>query len=303
MTARSISMSAPFTWFMKALDVGRRNPKALFGAFALMLAVGLVPTVIQMVGEQLGDATSIPYLAVVYGLSMVISLLVMPPLVGAGLQLVERSEHGRPFSATDIFDGYRDRAFAVRMIQTSMLLVLIFIVVFALLYLVMPGKPFFSELFTRTAGLPPGAQPDLTGLPPFPPAFLLWFLVAFAAVMVASYVHMLAMPLAALGGHGPVSAVANAFAAVLRNALPFIGFTLVAIAIGFVAVLLLGLIAGVVIGLLSVLSPAIAMLVAIPLYLGVMLLVYVISFGFNYHAWREIFDGEAPTESPAALEA
>ena len=35
MTARTVSMGAPFSWLMKALDVGRRQPRALFGGFAI----------------------------------------------------------------------------------------------------------------------------------------------------------------------------------------------------------------------------------------------------------------------------
>ena len=301
MTARSVSMAAPFRWFMKSLDAGRRQPRALFGGFALLLAVGMVPSLLQMVAQSLLPSSP-GALMVVYGAVLGLSLVLLPPLSGAAFRLLHDCEAGRPAAATDLFNGYRDREFAVRMVLTSLLMMLGYLVVLALLFTVVPGKEFFAEFVQRAAATPPGGQPDLAGLPPLPPSFLLWLLAAAAMLVVLGNAYMLAFAHAAMAGQGPVGAVAGGFAATLRNLLPLVGFFLVACVVGFVLLLILAVVLGLVAGLLGMVSPVLAMLVVLPVYLALMLVLYVLMFGFYYHGWREIF-GE-PAERPGdALEA
>ncbi|GAB2500277.1 hypothetical protein [Arenimonas alkanexedens] len=301
MSARSISMAAPFRWLMKAVDVGRRQPRALFGGFALMLAVGMIPSVVQLLA-QAALPSSPGALMVVYGLTIGLSLVLLPPLSGAAFRLLHDCESGRPVAASDLFNGYRDRAFAVRMILTSALLMLGYMVMLVLLFTVVPGKEFFAELFARALVTPPGATMDVAGMPPLPPSFLLWLLVAFGVVIVLSHVYMLAFAQASLGGRDPLAAVGSGLGATVRNLLPLVGVSLAVAMIGFALVLILGVVLGLVVVLLSAVSPALAMVVVLPVYLLVILLIYVLIFGFYYHAWRDIF-GE-PAALPAdALEA
>ena len=293
MTARSVNMAAPFRWLMKAFDVGRRQPKALFGGFALLLAVGLIPSVVQYVAQSLAPGA----MGLVYGLVIGLSLVLVPPLSGAAFRLMHDCETGAPVAATDLFNGYRDRDFAVRTILTSLLFMLAYLAALALLLTVMPGKEFFAELLVRVAAATPGADPDLANMPPLPPSFLLWLLAAAALAVVLGNAYMLAFAQAALGGHGPVAAVGSGLAATLRNLLPLVGFFLVASVVGFFALLLVALVLGVVGGVLGLVSPLLAILLVIPVYLGLVLVLYVVMFGFYYHGWREIF-GE-PAAAPA----
>ena len=285
MTARSVTMAAPFRWLMKAFDVGRRQPKALFGGFALLLAVGLVPSVLQALAQALAPGA----MGVVYALVIGVSLVLVPPLSGAAFRLMHDCETGRPVAATDLFNGYRDREFAVRMILTSLLFMLAYVAVLALLITVVPGKEFFAEMLARFAAAAPGVEPDLTNLPPLPPSFLLWLLAAAGLAVVLGSAYMLAFAQAALAGHGPAAALAGGLVATLRNLLPLVGFFLVASIVGFFALLLVALVLGVIGGVLGLVSPLLAMLVVMPVYLGLVLVLYVVMFGFYYHAWREIF--------------
>lgn len=296
MTSRTVSMGAPFRWLMKAVDVGRRNPRALFGGFALLLVVGLIPSVVQMVAQSL-LAESPQLVLAVYLVVILASLVIMPPLTGSAFRLLHACETGQPAAATDIFDGYRDGGFALRMILTALLVTLAYLVLFGLLYVVMPGKEFMIELFSRSMATPPGGQPDMSGMPPFPPSFLLWMLGAFAVMLVLTHAYLLAFGQAALAGQGPVDSVLAGFKATLRNVLPFLGFTLVAMVVGFVLVLILAIVVGLFAAVLMAVSPVLAGVVLLPVYLGLMLVMYVVMFGFYYHGWREIFD--EPTVEPA----
>ena len=296
MTSRTVSMGAPFRWLMKAVDVGRRNPRALFGGFALLLVVALIPSVVQMVAQSL-LAESPQLVLAVYLVTILASLVIMPPLTGSAFRLLHACETGQPAAASDIFDGYRDGGFALRMILTAVLVTLAYLLLAGLLYVVMPGKEFMIELFSRSMATPPGGQPDMSGMPPFPPSFLLWMLGAFAVLLVLTHAYLLAFGQAALAGQGPADSVLAGFKATLRNVLPFLGFTLVAMVVGFVLVLILAIVVGLFAAVLMAVSPVLAGVVLLPVYLGLMLVMYVVMFGFYYHGWREIFD--EPTVEPA----
>lgn len=288
MTARTVSMGAPFSWLMKALDVGRRQPRALFGGFALMLLLAMIPSLMQLAGQALFGPESTTLIAI-YGLSVLLSVVLMPPLSGAAFRLLHACETGQPASATDIFAGFTAPGFALRMIATMLLVLLGYLVVFGVLIALLPGKEFFLELAARFAVVTPGGQPDMTGLPPFPPSFLLWFLAAMAALLVLSNAYMLAFARAALNDRGPLGACVDGTVGTLKNVLPFTLIALAALVVGFIAAMIVSVVAVLVIGLLAKLSPALGIAVGVPIYLGLMLVFYVVAFGYYYHAWREIY--------------
>lgn len=304
MTARTVSMGTPFRWLMKAVDVGRRNPRALFGGFAILLVISLVPTVVQMVLQALlADSPTLMWS--LYALVVLAGLLAMPPLTGAAIRLLHDCETGQPASALDVFNGYRDSAFAVRMVLTSLLLFAFYLVVMGVLFALMPAKEMIIEVFTRSMAVPPGGQPDLTGLD-FDPASLPWlflWMVGTAAVLfTAMHVQLLATTHAALSGQGPMHALVSGLLGTLKNVLPLTGFTLAMLAIGFVAALLLALVLGLVAVVLTLVSPVLAGAVLVPAYLVAVLMMLVVLYGFYYHAWREIF-GETAADPMDAIAA
>ncbi|PZO08024.1 MAG: hypothetical protein DCF27_09680 [Lysobacteraceae bacterium] len=298
-------MGAPFRWLMKAVDVGRRNPRALFGGFALLLAVGLVPSVVQLVSQfALADSPALMWS--VYGLSMLASLVLLPPVMGAAIRLLHRCETGQPAAAFDLFDGYRDTAFALRMVLTVLLLMAIYLAVFVVLYLLLPGKEFFVEAMVRSMAAPPGGQPDMTGMPELDPSvlptMLLWVLGMVVAVFALTHAYMLALTHAALGGHGPLAAVSAGFKAMVKNVFPLLGFTLAMMVVGFVLTLILVLVVALLATVLALVHPILAGVVILPIYLLAALAMYVVIFGFYYHGWREIF-GEMAADPMDAISA
>lgn len=292
MSTRNVSMGAPFEWLLRGLDVGRRNAPALFGGFALLLAVGLVPSVLQIAGDAMLAGNPVAAVAV-YLVSLAVSLVLMPPLFGAAFRLLDRCERGQPAGALAIFDGFRVPGFAARMIFVALLFVALYLAVIALLYVLLPGKEALKEIFMRALATPPGAQPDLTGLPPAPGGLIWWLLGAMFSFVLLGNAYMLAFAQAALGHRRVVDAVTDGFAAAFRNLLPFLGFTIVSIVVGVVVLLVVALVIGLIVGLLAAISPTLAIVVALPLYLLLMLGLYVVIFGFYYHAWRDIFGAPA----------
>ncbi len=304
MTARTVSMGTPFRWLMKAVDVGRRNPRALFGGFAILMLVSLVPSVVQMVLQaMLADSPALMWS--LYALVVLASMVAMPPLTGAAIRLLHACETGQPASALDVFNGYRDGAFALRMVLTTLLLLLFSVLVMAVLYALLPAKEFIIEAFSRSMATPPGGQPDMTGLD-FDPASLpwlfLWMVGAMAALFTAMHVQLLATTHAALSGQGPVDALLSGLQGTLKNVLPLTGFTVAMLVIGFVAALVLALVLGLLAVVLTLASPVLAGVVLVPAYLVTVLIVMVVLYGFYYHAWREIF-GETAADPLDAIAA
>lgn len=305
MTARTVSIGAPFSWLMKAFDVGRRNPRALFGGFAILMVVGLVPTVVQMALQAaLPEQPALMWS--LYALVMLASLVAMPPLTGAAIRLLHACETGQPATAFDVFDGYRDSAFAVRMVLTSLLLMVMYLAIVAVLFAFMPAKELMIEVITRAFTAPPGGQPDMSGLPQFDPAdlpwMLLWFLGSAAVMFVTMHVQMLAFCHAALGGHGPVSALSAGLVGSLKNAVQLFLFVLAMLVVFFVVAFVLALVVGLLAVVLAMVSPVLAGVVLVPVYLVCILLFYVVLFGFYYHGWRDIF-GEPAADPMDAIAA
>lgn len=288
MTAQKVSMGSPFEWLMRALDVGRRNPVALFLGFFLMIVVGLVPSVLQFAGDWLLGGNDSAALAI-YLVSLVVSFLLMPPMVGAAFVLLDRCERGQQASPFGIFDGFRDVHFALRMILVAILFVALYLLVVAALVALLPGKEALKEIFLRALATPPGSPFDTSGLPPVPAGLIWWLLGAMFMFVLLGNAYMLAFAQAALGGRHVVDAVFGGFAAVFRNLLPFLGFATVTAIVGFVVLFMAAVVIGVIFMLLMAVHDGFANTVALLMYLALMLAIYVVVFGFYYHAWREIF--------------
>ena len=304
MTARTVSIATPFRWLMKAVDVGRRNPRALFGGFAILLVISLIPTVVQMVLQALlADNPAVMW--TLYALVMLVGILAMPPLTGAAIRLLHACETGQPASAFDLFNGYRDRGFAVRMVLTSLLMFAFYVLVMGLLFAVMPAKEFIIDIFSRSLATPPGGQPDMSGLDMDPsslPWLFLWFVGAMAVIFTAMHMQMLTVTHAALSGEGPVHSLLSGVTGTSRNILPLTAFTLAMLVVAFVAMLVLGLVLGLLAVVLTLVSPVLAGVVLLPIYLAAILVAMIVLHGFYYHAWREIF-GETAADPLDAIAA
>jgi len=300
MTPNAVDIAAPFRWLARAFDVGRRNPKALFGAIALVIAVVFALSVLQM-ALQAGAQASTTGVAVVMALSTVISWVVMPPLLGGLFRVLDAVEHGRPVVSTDVFNAYGQGQGGKRLVLTSLVYSLAYLAVLALFLLTSLGQ-FFREYFTIVMTTPLGAEPDQAALVALmqatsPTAFL-WMPVL--AVVVVAWLHasMLALATASLREASVAECVVAGLLAMLRNFLPLLVFSTALMIGGFVLLLLLGLVIGLAIGLLSLLSPVLGMLVILPVIGILMLATYALMFGFYYHAWRGIF-GDEPEAPPA----
>ena len=291
MSPSTVGMAAPFRWLRKAFDVGRRNPKALFGAISLMIVVVIAITMAQMFLQVLAQG-SMTGLMVVMAVMTAVNWVVMPPLVGGLFRVVDATDRGLPVVASDVFNAYGRGQGGKRLVLVSLVYSLAY-VGFAALMLLTPLGQFFREYFAIALATPVGGEPDMAALQALfsktSPATFLWLPVVAIVMFTWLHASMLALATAALREVDVATAVVAGALAALRNFLPLLGFMLVFLVAGFFVVLLFAVVLGLLLGLLAMLSPVLVVLVMFPLMLLAMLATYAMLFAFYYHAWRDIF--------------
>ena len=110
MTTRAVRPGAGIAWLKQAVNLGRNNPKAVFGGAALLL--------FTIVALAVGLSVLVGLLTAAWtpgsGGAMALSLLVMAPillllaaLMVGYLRLIDAVENGRDAHATDVFGGIR----------------------------------------------------------------------------------------------------------------------------------------------------------------------------------------------------
>ena len=162
MSPSTVGMAAPFRWLRKAFDVGRRNPKALFGAISLMIVVVIAITMAQMFLQVLAQG-SMTGLMVVMAVMTAVNWVVMPPLVGGLFRVVDATDRGLPVVASDVFNAYGRGQGGKRLVLVSLVYSLAY-VGFAALMLLTPLGQFFREYFAIALATPVGGGPDMAAL-------------------------------------------------------------------------------------------------------------------------------------------
>ena len=285
---------------MQAVNIGRSNPRAVFGAVALLALVGLVPSVIQLVlqsGLGLGTTASLAVMAACT-LAMVV---VYPLLIGGVLRVIDAAEHGRPTHAAALFDTFRAGSGAGRLVGFGVAMFVAYLVLFVAVVALF-GQDFsgwYMELLSASTQNDPAAQAKV--LQDVPDGFGTMMALGTLAGLFFSGIYAIGFGQVALAGRGVGSALFDGVAGTLKNVLPilllamvvFAGFLAFALALAMV-ISLLGMVGGLV-------HPALAVLLAAPVYLGGLLMLYVVMFGVMYFMWRDVC-GEAAPLPPGQVE-
>lgn len=283
MIVKSISFRAPFTWIDASVAAIRRDPRTILGAAAMVLLVILVPAVLQQVVLTVVQPAAPNTVLAIMAFFMLVNIVLFPPIIGGFFRLLHAREQGQAARVTDIFALFREPDAARRMIATALIFMVVYAAVFVVLNFAI-GDGYLIELVKVVMTTPAGKQPVF----PTPPnGIVLWFmLIAFVAVIMMT-AYNLAMTQAALTSRSPLAAIGDGFVATLRNLGAFVLFYLAMCVAGFVFLLVVGLVVGLIAVLFGFISPILAIIVVAPIYLGLVVVVYAVLFGFNYFAWRD----------------
>jgi hypothetical protein len=302
MSTRAMGPGAGWRWLKQAINLGRHNPRAIFGAVALLALVALVPSVVQ-VALQYGASLPAESVLMIVGVMTLAMIFIYPLLIGGVLRVIHASETGSPTHATAMFDTFRAGSGAGRLVGFGVLLTLAYIAAFMAVILSF-GQGFLAwYMEVITSGMQGGNPAQMAEMPEFPEGLGTVMALGTLVGLFFGGVYAIGFGQVALGGRGVGAALADGVAGAVKNLLPILVLAIIAIvmllALGLVVLLLGALL--VMIG--SLVHEALAVILVIPLYLGMLLLMYVVMFGVMYYMWRDVCgEAAAPAERGDQLE-
>ena len=297
MSTRAMGPMAGFRWLMNAINLGRNNPKAVFGAAALSMLLMLVPSLLtvplQMTGTQ-----SAGRMAAVIAISMLFGLL-LAPLYGGLLSIIDAAERGRPARATDVFAPYRAGGGAVRMIGFALGMLVVYAAIVAIVLGVVGTG--IIHWYTEVLAAQAAKSTTMPALPAGCGTAVALFAVFWLLVMG---VYAVGFGQVALAGRSPLAALKDGFVGSIKNLLP-----LLMLVVGlFVAWIALALAVIVLVGIAALLAKLVGawvlFVVAVPVYIALILALYVVMFGVMYFMWRDVCGGsDMSAETVGAMAA
>jgi hypothetical protein len=97
----------------------------------------------------------------------------------------------------------------------------------------------------------------------------------------------------ALGGRRIGEALGDGFAGTLKNVLPIVLLAVLSVIGMFALVLVVTIVGGILAVVGGLVHKVLGMLLIMPVYIGMLLVIYVVMFGVMYFMWRDIC-GDAP---------
>ena len=299
MTTRAVSPGNAWRWLRQAINLGRNNPRAVFGAVALLALIALIPSVIQL-ALQYGLGLGPEAVMMVIGLTTLASIVVYPLLIGGLLRVIHAAENGRPTQATAIFDTFHAHGDRGRLVGFGLLMTAIYLGVF-LLVVSLFGKDFLDwywKLITAAQAQQAGGAPMSPELLALPAGFGQVMALGSLFALFMGGVYAIGFGQVALGGYQVGAALADGLGGTLTNVLPIVLLAVLAVAAMIGLTLLVGIVGGILMLLGGLIHTTLGMLLVMPVYLGMLLLVYVVMFGVMYYMWRDICGEQAAPEAP-----
>lgn len=302
MDIRALPVSQGLSWFKQAIDLGARNPRAVFGAaflliiamYTTVLAVAMAAVVVSGLGG--GDATpaaqpDIGQAAMVALPLFLVIMLLVPILLGGLMHVIREAEAGRPVRARDVFaplgQAQGRRLALLGLVQIA------FAVAGALLFVAVAGADYWNDYIAAMRGAMGGTLPAIPE--PDHPGLLLVMQLVFNYF---SYALMLfSIPLMLFSGLGVGEAVRDSARAAVRNVGPNLLAGVLFMGGLLAAALLVVLLIGLVMMVGSLVHPAVGSLLGLLVGLGFASVAMVLVVGAAYLAWRDTFGDHALSPS------
>ena len=292
MTMRARGPLAGFRWLKDAINLGRRNPRAVFGGAALVALMSLVPSLITL-PMQFAMTPGPGMLAAVMGISMLGGLLLAPMFAGY-LRIIDAADRGHATRARDVFTPYRSGE-APRLVGYGLAMLALYVVMGALIVAVAGRELVDWYLQAITIQDRAGQTAALAALPDgFGRAFALGMVLA----LLISGVYAISLGQVALGGRSVLGSVRDGLVGSLKNLLPLLVLVVSSIVAMVLLVLVFGVLAAVLVVLAQFVGAWLTFVLMVPLYCALMLAMFVVMFGVMYHLWRDVCGHEPGGVAP-----
>lgn len=301
MTTRAMGPLAGLGWLKRGINLGRHNARAVLGGAALLAVAALLPSVIQLLVQSLFSPGPTGVL-VVAAIATVLSIVILSPLIGGYLRLINAAEHNRPAHATDVLLPFKAGGDAGRLIGFGLLMTALYLAV-ALLVIGLFGDGFL-EWYMKVLAMSQNPPTDAADIPQVPAGFGRMVGLGSLFALFLTGVYAIGFGQVALASRPIGGAIADGVVGTLKNLLPLLVLAVVAFLMAMVLGLVLGLVMLLVGGIGSLIHPALGMALMVPVYLGLLLVLYVVMFGVMYHFWRDVCgDGAPPAETNHSVAA
>lgn len=305
MATRAMNAMAGFDWLTRGINLGRSNPKAIFGGAALLLLtmVGIALAMSLVVGIVVAVASdSMAAMLVIMVVLMAAMLTVLAMLLVGFLRLIHAVESNQPARATDVFSGFGDMPTSLRAIGFLLLLGLIqnVLMVGTLAVLAADVLGWYGNAMQASMALSAPGSAAAPAVPAgLPDGFGLAMLVMLVIGLFTMGVQAIGLSQIALRGAGVGKAMSDGVAGAFKNLLPLL-VQMVAIIVASLVASIVLVIVMLIVGLLAKLVGTwLMVLIGIPLYVGFVLAMYVVIFGMQYHCWRDVCSGDDAAQAPA----
>lgn len=300
MTTRARGPLAGFGWLKNAINLGHGNAKAVFGGAGLVLLLSLLPSAITM-PLQLGMTPGPAVFGLILAISLIGGLLLVPVLAGL-LGVIDAAENGRPAKATDVFGPYR-RGEGLRLIGYGLAMMGVYLAAAAIVIAIAGAgvwRWYLQAMTAQQGGTDPAALQALQALPDgFGTAMAL---MTVLGLLIAG-VYSISLGQVALGGRGVFGAIRDGLVGSFKNLLPLLVLAICGLIAGFVLMLVFGLAVGLLAVVAKLIGDWLMFALLVPIYLGLMLMMFVVMFGVIYHLWRDVCGGDERSAPADALNA
>ena len=301
MTTRAMGPMSGLEWLKRGINLGRHNPKAIFGGAVLVAIGALVPGLLQLLLLGVMGASASGQL-IAMAVSTLVSIVLMSLLVGGYLRVIHATEQGRPASATDVLAPFRAGQGAARLVQFGVLLVLVYLVLASVVILLV-GKGFIEWYMQVMALSQQGVAPSAEAMPALPDGFGSVMGLGFLVAVFLGGVYSIGFGQVALTGRSLGGALKDGLAGTLKNLLPLLLLALLSIVVLIAVALVIGLLVTLLALLGNLVHPALGMALALPVYLALLLGIYVVMFGVMYQIWRDVAGDSADSAPPPVAPA
>ena len=279
--------AAAFRWLSGALDLVRRNPAALFGAGTMLVAVALMPSLLQVATQRISPSAA----AWLQWPFTLLGLVLMPPVLGGFLRMLRMLDAGQVPPAGALWSVFSEPLTTRRLVACNLLFVVATLAALVALAYALGGQEVLDYMRALSTMKPDATPADL---PPMPDGMLLLVGMMLLVGLFVTTAQQLAAAHIALAGAGVGESSRFGTFGTLRNAFAFGLLYAVLLLVGVVATGIVIAMVGLVFVALSALSKMLAVLVVGVLMMVLLTGMYALMLAFFYCAWRALSGAGVP---------
>lgn len=304
MEIRKLPIGQGLAWFKQALDLGARNPKAVFGAaLLLMAALYLLALLLALAASAVarpapGAEPDLARVMLVFVPVFLLLMLLLPVLLGGLMHVIREAEAGRPVRARDLFAPFRQgrapRLALLGLVQVALAML------GGLVMVSLAGADYLRDYMAAMRGAMSGSIPVMPQ--PAHPGLLMLVQLVFNYFSYA--IMLLSVPLLLFTGTSLWQAIKGSLQAAVRNVAPNLLAGVLFVLGAIVAAIVVALLGGLVALLGNLVHEAVGGALVALVFIGFGAVLLVVLTGGAYLAWRDTFgDRAAPPPVATGIEA